>query len=98
MTKNANKMIALCWKDKQQVFMLSTAHTSKMTQQKNRKTTKPKMIVEYNKHMGAVNKCDMQLSFTETIRKCMKWYKKLFAHFVDLTVYNAHILYKPTTM
>ena len=51
-------------------------------------------MVEYNKHMGIVDQCDMQLSFTESTRKTMKWYKKLFIHLLDLAVYNSYILYK----
>ena len=44
--------------------------------------------------MGAVDKVDMQISFSECLRKTIKWYKKLFFHFLDLSVYNAYVLYK----
>ena len=38
----------------------------------------------------------MQLSFTETARKSLKWYKKLFFHLLDVTIYNCYVLYKLT--
>lgn len=36
----------------------------------------------------------MQLSFVESNRKTVKWYKKLAFHFFDMMLYNAYILYK----
>jgi len=39
---------------------------------------KPRCVMEYNMNMGAVDQVDMQISFTECIRKTVKWYKKVF--------------------
>ncbi len=36
----------------------------------------------------------MQISFSECIRRSVKWYKKFFFNLVDLTIYNAYVLYK----
>ena len=44
--------------------------------------------------MGAVDHVDMQISFSECIGKSIKWYKKIFIHLLDMTVYNAFIIYK----
>lgn len=44
--------------------------------------------------MGAVDFTDMQLSFTDFPRKTMKWYKKLFFHLLEITVFNSYIAYK----
>ncbi|KAJ8948032.1 hypothetical protein NQ318_003365 [Aromia moschata] len=44
--------------------------------------------------MGGVDNVDIQLSITETVRKTMKWYRKVFFHLIDLNVSNAHALYK----
>jgi len=65
-----------------------------MIQQGNKKPSKPEIILEYNKNKGAVDKLDMQISFSETTRKTKKWYKKLFYHILDVSVYNAYILYQ----
>ncbi|KAJ8942306.1 hypothetical protein NQ318_005297 [Aromia moschata] len=44
--------------------------------------------------MGGVDNVDIQLSITETVRKTMKWYRKLFFHLIDLNLSNARALYK----
>lgn len=36
----------------------------------------------------------MQVSFSECVRKTIKWYKKLFFHIMDMTLLNAYIMYK----
>jgi hypothetical protein len=48
----------------------------------NEPVVKPLCVVDYNSNMGAVDKTDMQLSFSECIRKTVKWCEKLFfSHF-----------------
>lgn len=80
--------------------MLSSAHTPEMVEsgklnsRTKRPIMKPKCISDYNLNMGAVDKVDMQINFSEYLRKTIKWYKKLFFHFLDLSVYNAYVLYK----
>ena len=44
--------------------------------------------------MGLVDKSDMVLSFNDTGRKTLKWYKKLAFHLMDLMFYNSYILFK----
>ncbi|KAJ8958750.1 hypothetical protein NQ318_016478 [Aromia moschata] len=44
--------------------------------------------------MGGGDNVDIQLSITETVRKTMKWYRKLFFHLINLNLSNAHALYK----
>jgi len=36
----------------------------------------------------------MQMSFTESTRRTMKWYKKLFFHLLDVAVYNSYVLFQ----
>lgn len=55
---------------------------------------KPLCVKEYNENRGLVDKYDMQISFSECIRRSIKWYKKFFFHLVDLTIYNGYVLYK----
>ena len=43
--------------------------------------------------MGGVDFIDKLLTLTETVRKSMKWYKKLFLHLVDMVLVNAHAMY-----
>lgn len=87
---NTKRMMALKWLDRREVFMLSSLHDSSLlnTNKSNRKSgeiiKKPKCVVNYNKCMGSIDKCDMLLSSVEFVRKTTKWYKKLFFHLVDL--------------
>jgi hypothetical protein len=101
--KSDNVLLALKWKDKRDVHMLTTCHTAELieTAKKNRKTgenkVKPKCVTYYSKNMGAVDRADMLLSSVQSIRKTMKWYKKLFFHFLDMAVLNAHFLQSAVT-
>jgi hypothetical protein len=92
--------MALKWQDRREVIMLSTLHKPRMVQTKKSdwKTQqvikKPECVVDYNQNMGAVDKTYMQISFVESVRKTVKWYKKLFFHLMDLSILNAYILFK----
>lgn len=55
---------------------------------------KPLAVLDYNAYMGGVDKSDMQIHFVECVRKTIKWYKKLFFHFVDMVVLNGYNMYR----
>ncbi|XP_046400817.1 piggyBac transposable element-derived protein 4-like [Ischnura elegans] len=101
--KSAKHLLALRWCDKRETWMLSTMHTAELLESNKRdhKTgrliIKPKCIIDYNASMGAVARADMVTSSVETVRKSVKWYKKIFFHMVDISVLNAHCLYKAVT-
>jgi len=76
-------LLALKWKDQRDVFMLSSIHSNIMADTGKRTPTndiikKPQCIVDYNMKMGAIDHIDMQMSFTECVRKTVKWYKNYF--------------------
>ncbi|RXN28339.1 piggyBac transposable element-derived 4-like protein [Labeo rohita] len=79
--------------------MLTTVHSAEMSPSgkidhiTGDEKIKPQCVLDYNKKMGAVDKVDMMDSFVGCTRKTLKWYKKLFFHFVDLAVHNAFIIY-----
>ena len=93
-------LLALKWQDKREVHMLSTIHSTAYTnsnktdRQTGERLQKPVCIVDYTNNMGAVDHVDMQISFSECVRKTIKWYKKLFIHLLDMAVYNAFVIYK----
>ncbi|CAD1473806.1 unnamed protein product, partial [Heterotrigona itama] len=101
--QSTDKLLALKWMDKKEVLMLSSYHSAEYTETKRNdvKTPilKPSVIVDYNRVMGAVDKTDMILNSINTVRKTktLKWYKKFFFHMLDLSIYNAYILYKITS-
>ena len=58
---------------------------------------KPKIVHDYNKFMGAVDRCDQMVAYSCFRRRTMKWWKKVFFHLFSLTILNAYILYKERT-
>lgn len=93
-----NNLIALRWKDKRDVYMLSTKHkTVEMVEQSNKqlqKIMKPKCIIEYNTGMGAVDHQDQMLACFSIMRKVMKGYRKLFFYISDMALFNTYIMQK----
>ncbi|XP_050295136.1 piggyBac transposable element-derived protein 4-like [Anthonomus grandis grandis] len=79
--RSTENLLAVRWQDKREVNMLSSCHkpdveeTGKTDHQTGRRIMKPSCIVNYNQHMGPVDKSDMLLSSVECVRKSMKWYK-----------------------
>ncbi|XP_020296631.1 piggyBac transposable element-derived protein 4-like [Pseudomyrmex gracilis] len=92
--------MAMKWEDKRSVRMLSTVHevdfcpTGKKRRGTDEDIMKPTCIHDCNQNMGGADNVNRQLSITETVRKTMKWYRKLFFHLVDLCLSNAHAMYK----
>lgn len=85
------------WKDKREVFSITTGHLPKMVITSNRfsqQNTKPRHIVEYNKNMSGIDKSDQMVSYYSTPRKTICWYKKIIFHLLDISMWNAYYLYK----
>jgi len=84
----SHKMMALQWMDRKTVTILSTCHddvemtnTSKINRKTNMPVIKPKVVIDYNNSMNAVDKQDQQLSSFPVMRKYLKGYKKnVFLH------------------
>ena len=89
--------------DKKDIYMITSKHdydmtdTGKQCTVTKHKILKPTCIIDYNKNMGAIDRSDMMLSSCESARKCAKWYKKLFFHFIDICLLNSHCLYAALT-
>lgn len=101
--KSTDNLLVMKWQDKREVRMLTSCYTAEMKDTgktdhlTGEKIYKPKCIVEYNNNMGSVDKSDMLLSSIESVRKTIKWYKKVFFHLLDLAVLNSYQLYKTKT-
>ncbi|XP_068122252.1 piggyBac transposable element-derived protein 4-like [Hyperolius riggenbachi] len=92
------KLMALRWKDKKDVSVLSTVHNTDTAAAKNRagKTIqKPQVILDYNQTMGGVDHADQCITFYPVVRKQQrKYYKKIFRHLVEQCLWNSYVLYK----
>ena len=95
-------LTGLKWMDKRQVTMLSTIHDDEMIDKRRRTRLatdgvevikKPKIIEEYNKYMGGVDKADQLVTYYGFCHRTRKWYKRVFFHLFEVTIVNAYILY-----
>lgn len=77
--ENEDGITVLKWKDKRDVYMLSTKHSDTLSKvvKKGREITKPKMILDYNKSKGSVDMSDQMSSYSSPLRKTVKWYRKI---------------------
>jgi len=97
-TFSCNDVLVERWKDKRDVTMLNSfiPHYMELVQTKNPKNTreKPKSVLSYNLNMGGIDQIDRAVKCYENQRKSTKWYKKVFYHHLDLTLYNAYMVWK----
>ena len=55
--------------------------------------THPKMLTDYNKYMGGVDRRDQMLVYYSIGRKTIKGYRRIFWGIIDLALVNAYVLY-----
>ena len=99
--RRCGELLALVWRDKHPVKMLSTMHnaaladTGKKDKDRN-PIIKPKVVIDYNKHMGSVDLSDFLTGVYRKTLKTLKWTNKLVFYLKDLSCINAYIVYKKT--
>lgn len=54
----------------------------------------PEVFHMYNQYMNAVDRSDQILATHNVQRKCMRWWKTLFFHLIDIAVVNSYILFR----
>jgi len=57
------------------------------------KAIKPQIVIDYNHHMGYVDKGDRMANSYFISRCTFKWMKKLFFHLLNLSILNSYILH-----
>lgn len=86
-SSSTHNLTAVWWKDRKDVFVMSTLHKTAIEEvmkrpkgAKEKKSTPcPSMIVDYNQNMGGVDLTDQYLSYYSlTTRRTLKWWKKVF--------------------
>ncbi|KAK0136476.1 Zinc finger MYM-type protein 4 [Merluccius polli] len=100
-------LVFVKWMDTREVSVsvCSTIHaafTKDTTKPKVKPTTRalscPEPITDYNRYMGGfVDWSDQLIQYYTAQHKTIKWYRKLFLHFLDIAATNAYILHKELT-
>jgi hypothetical protein len=93
------------WKNKRSVHLLSNFHDPKEVETAERKNKDgstsyvpcPIALKEYNKNMNCVDKFDQNKKTCQIDRKSKKWWHRIFIHFIDVAVVNAHVIYTQKT-
>ncbi|CAM4610453.1 unnamed protein product, partial [Leuciscus chuanchicus] len=98
-------LVFVKWMDTREVSVCSTiqsAYTGETVQRrvKTQDTWRtmtfpcPAPVTAYNKHMGGVDLSDQLLQYYTAQHKTMKWYRKIFLHFLDIAATNAFLIHK----
>ena len=100
-----NGIVVLKWRDVRDVRILSTKHAPIMTSSSDSThrgrppKQKPLAIMAYNNGKTGIDRSDQMVSYATTIRKSIKWYRKLVLHLLlGTTIVNAHIVYQRATI
>ena len=98
--------LALQWLDNKVVSMLTTIGNANVKKQATRKAKtarggwakrdvpQPGVVANYNKYMNAVDRSDQILDTNTVHRKCLRWWRTLFFHLIDIAVVNSFILFQ----
>ncbi|CAK9824132.1 PiggyBac transposable element-derived protein 4 [Anthophora retusa] len=98
--QNKKGITILKWKDKRDILVLSTKHSSEMVnvQSRSGNKLKPKIIVDYNRGKATVNLSDQMNGYNSPLRRSLKWYRKLAIELLlNTAVLNSFILFKNIT-
>ncbi|XP_053616885.1 piggyBac transposable element-derived protein 4-like [Plodia interpunctella] len=99
--ENESGVTVMKWKDKRDVYLLSTKHSIGFIKKNNKRgeeKIKPKIVIDYNKAKAAVDLSDQMTAYSSPLRKTLKWYKKLGIELLlNTAVVNARVLFQSTT-
>jgi len=88
--RSCNNLLALRWKDKRDVYMISTKHKSvemvEYIDKQFKKTMKPKCILEYNKGTGGIESPRSNVGLFPNYEKSHQRITKTFFLFVGYSI------------
>lgn len=94
--RRKGNLLALCWRDKREVYMLSTRHSADMVtyvDKRGREKRKPACVINYNNNKFGVDLSDQRMSYGAFEHRSVKWWRKLSFHTFLMCLVNACILY-----
>lgn len=96
-----NGPVTVCkWKDKRDVLSISNMHVVEMVEVANRNgkiSMKPNIIRDYNNGMSGIDRSDQMLSYYSSLRKTIRWPKKVSLHIIEIYIHNAHKIFQKVT-
>lgn len=99
--ENEKGITLMKWRDKRDVLLLSTKHSTKfvkVTNKRGHEIYKPIIVTEYNKTKSAIDLSDQMTAYSSPLRKTIRWYKKLAVELLlNTAIVNAMILHNSVT-
>ena len=97
-----NDLTFCTWMDTKPVLVLSNHHDPQQTGHVNRRTGQPqqqqvevpKMLQDYQKHMGGVDRLDQLIGYYIIQHRSKKWWRRIFHYLQMASAINAYILGK----
>ena len=101
----SDNVVLYKWMDKKLVFLLSNFHepsSADIIQRKEKDGGKvnvqcPTSIIDYNKHMGGVDRADQRKESYSLDRKSKRFWLKIFFNFMNVALSNAFVIFKNRT-
>lgn len=93
----SNGVMIAKWKDKRDVFYISTEFGNNLKTYFNRRQQeikKPEAILNYNRFMSGIDRKDQMMSYYPCERKTLRWYKKLGIHIIYMCLINSFFYIK----
>ncbi|KAF2353273.1 PiggyBac transposable element-derived protein [Trinorchestia longiramus] len=89
------------WRDKRNVFMISTVpeHDGSLvpsgkTNRNGEELKKPQCVLDYNNAKKGVDVSDQMTSYHTALRRSLKWHRKVAIEIMTgMSIVNAHVLY-----
>jgi len=83
-------LTAILWQDKRDICMLTNIHSAPVEGNfcnEGGKAIKPQIVMDYNHHVGYVDKGDRMANSYAISQRTFKWMKKLVFHLLDLATF-----------
>lgn len=102
MVRTKGTIALTVWRDNKEIYLISNAYpvSGDVTVPRKRKQdgvveeiSCPPALPGYNKYMGGVDQNDQKKSYYAINRRSRRWWLRIFFHFLDVAVVNAHCLY-----
>ena len=97
-----NNFLFVCWQDTKKVNFLSNFHSPQTMGTVNRRGGDrpraqigvPQVVEDYQRQMKGVDLCDQNVSYYMGSLKSVKWWRRLFFYFTQVSVFNSYVFAK----